>query len=52
MPGYKALPGLIVALMMSIFLLPTLHVWIAGNNNVLPPSEPGWAVRIFYVWGH
>ena len=28
--------GLIAALMMSIFLLPTLYVWIAGERDVLP----------------
>jgi cobalt-zinc-cadmium resistance protein CzcA len=31
--------GLVVDLLMSIFLLPTLYVWIAGDNDVLPPSE-------------
>jgi heavy metal efflux system protein len=31
--------GLMVDLLMSIFLLPTLYVWIAGENDVLPPSE-------------
>jgi hypothetical protein len=24
---------------MSIFLLPTLYVWMAGNNDVLPEPE-------------
>jgi heavy metal efflux system protein len=33
--------GLIADLVMSIFLLPTLHVWIAGERDVLPPLEPG-----------
>jgi heavy metal efflux system protein len=28
--------GLIVGLIMSIFLLPTLYVWIAGDQDVLP----------------
>lgn len=28
--------GLITALAMSVFLLPTLYVWIAGKNDVLP----------------
>jgi heavy metal efflux system protein len=28
--------GLIAALVMSIFLLPTLYVWIAGDHDVLP----------------
>ena len=31
--------GLIAALVMSIFLLPTLYVWIAGDNDVLPATE-------------
>jgi cobalt-zinc-cadmium resistance protein CzcA len=35
--------GLMVALMMSIFLLPTLYVWVAGESDVLPPPVPGWA---------
>jgi hypothetical protein len=28
---------------MSIFLLPTLYVWIADERDVLPPVEPGFA---------
>jgi cobalt-zinc-cadmium resistance protein CzcA len=28
--------GLIAALAISVFLLPTLYVWIAGDNDVLP----------------
>jgi cobalt-zinc-cadmium resistance protein CzcA len=35
--------GLMAALIMSIFLLPTLYVWIAGERDVLPPGEPGFA---------
>jgi heavy metal efflux system protein len=35
--------GLMAALIMSIFLLPTLYVWIAGERDVLPPAEPGFA---------
>ena len=31
--------GLIAALVMSIFLLPTLYVWIAGERDVLPVPE-------------
>jgi cobalt-zinc-cadmium resistance protein CzcA len=31
--------GLIAALVISIFLLPTLYVWIAGRNDVLPEVE-------------
>jgi cobalt-zinc-cadmium resistance protein CzcA len=34
--------GLMVDLVMSIFLLPTLYVWIAGENDVLPPAEAEW----------
>jgi heavy metal efflux system protein len=32
--------GLIAALVMSIFLLPTLYVWIARDKDVLPIPEP------------
>jgi cobalt-zinc-cadmium resistance protein CzcA len=31
--------GLMAALMMSIFLIPTLYVWIAGDHDVLPRPE-------------
>ena len=31
--------GLIAALVMSIFLLPTLYVWIAGDHDVLPATD-------------
>ena len=27
------------ALLMSVFLLPTLYVWIAGDQDVLPTPE-------------
>ena len=33
--------GLIADLVMSIFLLPTLYVWIAGKNDVLPTLVAG-----------
>jgi len=33
--------GLISDLAMSIFLLPTLYVWMAGENDVLPELESG-----------
>jgi cobalt-zinc-cadmium resistance protein CzcA len=33
--------GLIADLVMSIFLLPTLYVWIAGERDVLPQAEQG-----------
>lgn len=28
---------------MSISMLPTLYVWIAGDHDVLPASESGFA---------
>jgi heavy metal efflux system protein len=31
--------GLLAALILSIFLLPTLYVWVAGVRDVLPPPE-------------
>jgi heavy metal efflux system protein len=31
--------GLVAALILGIFLLPTLYVWVAGNTDVLPVSE-------------
>jgi cobalt-zinc-cadmium resistance protein CzcA len=31
--------GLVASLLMSIFLLPTLYVWMAGSNDVLPQAE-------------
>jgi heavy metal efflux system protein len=31
--------GLIAALVMSVFLLPTLYVWLAGARDVLPARE-------------
>lgn len=31
--------GLIAALIMSVFLLPTLYVWIAGERDVLPVGD-------------
>jgi heavy metal efflux system protein len=33
--------GLLAALLMSIFLLPTLYVWIADERDVLPADEEG-----------
>jgi cobalt-zinc-cadmium resistance protein CzcA len=35
--------GLISDLVMSIFLLPTLYVWIARENDVLPAPNAEWA---------
>jgi heavy metal efflux system protein len=31
--------GLVAALLLGIFLLPTLYVWVASNNDVLPNPE-------------
>jgi heavy metal efflux system protein len=31
--------GLLGALCMSIYLLPTLYVWIAGDHDTLPAAE-------------
>ena len=36
--------GLIAALVMSVFLLPTLYVWVARERDVLPPSDEGFEV--------
>jgi len=36
--------GLIADLVMSIFLLPTLYVWMAGERDVLPAAEEGFEV--------
>ncbi|MBV9759241.1 MAG: efflux RND transporter permease subunit [Acidobacteriaceae bacterium] len=33
--------GLSATLIMSIFVLPTIYVWIAGDRDKLPPVEPG-----------
>ncbi len=35
--------GLVAALVMSIFLLPTIYVWVAGERDVLPKAEAGFA---------
>jgi len=32
--------GLLAALLMSIFLLPTLYVWMAGDGDILPRPDP------------
>ena len=31
--------GLIAALAINVFLLPTLYVWVAGEGDVLPTPE-------------
>jgi cobalt-zinc-cadmium resistance protein CzcA len=36
--------GLIAALIMSVFLLPTLYVWVARERDVLPMAEEGFEV--------
>lgn len=36
--------GLLAALIMSVFLLPTLYVWFAGERDVLPAAEEGFEV--------
>jgi len=33
--------GLMVAMLLNLFLLPTLYVWVASDEDLLPPSEPG-----------
>jgi len=38
--------GLIAALVMSIFLLPTLYVWIARERDILPEVEPGFEEQV------
>ena len=34
--------GLIAALLMSIFLLPTLYVWVARDTDHLPAPDSEW----------
>jgi cobalt-zinc-cadmium resistance protein CzcA len=38
--------GLIAALVMSIFLLPTLYVWMAGEHDVLPERDAEFDERV------
>ena len=33
--------GLVAALLLGIFLLPTLYVWVAGEKDILPQPESG-----------
>jgi len=35
--------GLLANLVIGIFLLPTLYVWFAGKDDVLPEPEAEWA---------
>jgi heavy metal efflux system protein len=37
--------GLITDLLMSVFLLPTLYVWIARQTDVLPAPETEFAME-------
>jgi cobalt-zinc-cadmium resistance protein CzcA len=32
--------GLVGALVMSVFLLPTLYVWVARSTDILPSPDP------------
>jgi cobalt-zinc-cadmium resistance protein CzcA len=32
--------GLVANLLMSVFLLPTLYVWVAREDDMLPVPEP------------
>jgi cobalt-zinc-cadmium resistance protein CzcA len=32
--------GLMVAVVINIFLLPTLYAWVAGDQDVLPAPDP------------
>jgi len=32
--------GLLLAMVLSVFLLPTLYVWVAGEHDTLPAPEP------------
>ena len=38
--------GLLSGLVISIFLMPTLYVWVAGNSDVLPAPEAGFSEEI------
>jgi len=33
--------GLMAALILGVYLLPTLYVWIAGENDILPTADEG-----------
>ena len=35
--------GLVAALILGVFLLPTLYVWVAGRGDALPMPERGYA---------
>ena len=38
--------GLLSGLAISVFLMPTLYVWVAGNNDVLPAPEAGFSEEL------
>ncbi len=38
--------GLLAALLMSVFLLPTLYVWVARDRDRLPELEPGFEEEV------
>jgi cobalt-zinc-cadmium resistance protein CzcA len=38
--------GLLSGLAISIFLMPTLYVWVAGNDDVLPAPEAGFSEEL------
>jgi heavy metal efflux system protein len=38
--------GLLSGLVISVFLMPTLYVWVAANNDVLPAPEAGFSEEI------
>jgi cobalt-zinc-cadmium resistance protein CzcA len=38
--------GLLSGLAISIFLMPTLYVWVAANNDVLPAPEAGFSEEL------
>lgn len=35
--------GLVAALILGVYLLPTLYVWVAGRGDALPVPEKGYA---------
>ena len=37
--------GLMAALILGVFLLPTLYVWVAGEQDALPEAEAGFEER-------